>query len=107
MPTPIVQKILRTSAPLPLLGTAWTYGRWVLGPSSVQGRVRCLTPDQTHVVSVLPDGTVIVNPNTPEHDGGYEAAVVDGSRLAYDYPEMTGAPVVFDIVRMEPTEPPA
>jgi hypothetical protein len=101
MPTDLLP-ILRTSAPLPLLGSAWTYTRWTLGPSSIQGRVRCLTRDQSHVVSVLPDGTIILNPNTPAHDGGYEAALLDGNFLAYDYAEMTAAPVVFGIVRMGP-----
>lgn len=90
-------QILRTNLNGPVV-----YSRWSLAPSSIVGKVRCLTRDGASVVSVQPDGTVILNPNIPAHDGPYEAAVEDGNLLAYDY-EQLNAPVAFGIITMSVT----
>lgn len=89
--------ILRSDQPI--LKSPSKYERLQLVPSSREGFEKCVTRDGQQVVSVLPDGTVILNP-IAGHDGGYEAAKRDGNRLAYDYEGMTGDPVVFDIVVM-------
>lgn len=92
--------ILRSSLPITDMRDTrrWRYEHYILGPSSWAGRYRCFTPDKSSVVQVLPDGQVLLT--DPAHDGGYEAARLDGSRLAYDYEELEVAPVVFDVVRM-------
>lgn len=89
--------ILRTNLNGPV-----DYSRWMLAPSSIAGKLRCLTRDGAQVVSVLPTGTVMLNPNTPEHDGPYEALVQDGNLIAYDYEGLTAA-VAFGIITMSVT----
>jgi hypothetical protein len=90
--------ILRSDRPLPdLVDPDWHYEAFALGPSSVAGHYRCFTADHTHVVAILPDGREILS-DAATHDGGYEACVLDGNRLAYVYPELETAPVVFDVV---------
>jgi len=81
----------------PILATPAKYVRMQAAPSSVAGKHRALTLDGSRVLSVLPDGSFIMNPSSG-HDGGYEAAELAGNRWIYDYPEMTGDPVVFDVM---------
>ena len=69
--------------------------RCSLVPSHVSGKVNCVWPNGT-VCSIQPDGREETRPAGT--DGGYEQAAQIGTRLVYDYAEMTCPPVMFDIV---------